>query len=151
MGIEMSKNVIGILVCNSIEVLRHKLNDGKKSENKYCYWQIGNFPKRIYEICEEIHNENVFSESAKAPQTDWIYDNEDILFPENIEVRLYFAVQGLVFGYFVCKAIGLIDNKYQLRFYSESWIPIKIVPIKSSQGWRYFNHEETTAIRGFLI
>jgi len=130
------KENIGILVCNSQKVLDHKKNDGKKSEGAYCYWEMGRFPKRIL---ERVFPESLgaVSESAKAPGFGY-YGEDDIGFPD-FEVRLYFAVKSQVLGYFVCKAMGERDGKYELRFHSESWIPIKPVKIYATQGFRYFH------------
>lgn len=131
---------IGILVCNNQKVLDHKLHDGKKSESAYCYWEMSRFPRRILEYAfpETL---GVVSQSAKAPSFGW-YDEDDIDFAEGSpEIRLYFAVKGQILGYFVCKAIGERDGIYELRFHSESWISIKPVSIKPSQGFRYFMEE----------
>ena len=127
---------VGILVCNSQKVLDHKLRDGKKSESAYCYWEMPRFPKRLLEITM-LETTGVISESARAPGFGW-YGEDDIDFPETVEVRLYFAVKGRVLGYFVCKAMGECDGKYELRFHSESWTLIKSIGIKPSQGFRYF-------------
>ena len=134
--------VVGILFCNSKEVLEHKQQDGKESEGKYCYWEMHRFPKLLVDREEQrvCIGKGVISESAKAPRTFWVYDENDILFPEDVEVRLYFAVYGWVRGYFVCRARGIRDDVDELRFFSESWTPIQMIPIKPSQGWRYFNH-----------
>jgi hypothetical protein len=132
---------IGILVCNSQKVLNHKLNDGKKSESAYCYWEMSRFPKRIL---DRVFPETLgaVSESAKAPGFGW-YDEDDIDFPEGFEVRLYFAVKGQVLGYFLCKAMGQRNDKYELRFHSESWTPISLVKVYPCQGFRYFNEDST--------
>ena len=129
--------IIGILVCNNQKVLDHKRNDGRKSEDAYCYWEMSRFPKRLLEIAMP-ETLGIVSEPTKAPGFGW-YDEDDIDFPyEDLEVRLYFAVKGQVLGYFVCKAMGERDGRYELRFHSESWTPIKPIPIKPSQGFRYF-------------
>jgi len=128
--------IIGILVCNNQKVLDHKLRDGKKSEGAYCYWGMSRFPKQILDRVF-YETEGVVSEPAKAPGFGW-YDEDDIDFPEDIEVRLYFAVKSQVLGYFICKAMGERDGKFELRFHSESWVPIKPVKIYATQGFRYF-------------
>ena len=127
---------ISILVCNNQKVLDHKLCDGKKSEGAYCYWEMSRFPKRIL---DRVFPEPLgsVSESAKSPGFGF-YAEDDIDFPEDVEVRLYFAVKGQVLGFFVCKAIGERNGTYELRFHSESWMPIKPMNIKPSQGFRYF-------------
>ena len=133
------KENIGILVCNSQKVLDHKLRDGKKSEGAYCYWEMSRFPKRIL---ERVFPESLgtVSESAKAPAFGY-YGEDDIDFAD-FEVRLYFAVHGQVLGYFVSKAIGERDGKYELRFHSESWTPIKSIRVYPTQGFRYFDNVE---------
>ena len=65
------ENIIGILVFTQQVVLDHKLRDGKQSDNAYCFWEMGRFPKRIMES-----------------------EMDD-------EVRLYMAIKGQVKGYFV--------------------------------------------------
>ena len=132
---------IGILVCNSQKVLDHKLHDGKESEGAYCYWEMSRFPKQLFDVAMP-ETLGVVSESAKAPGYGW-YDEDDIDFPEDIEVRLYFAVKGQVLGYFICKAMGERDGTYELRFHSESWVSIEPVKVKPSQGFRYFKEAES--------
>ena len=144
--------VIGILVCQSEEVLEHKKKDGKKSDGRYCFWEMTRFPKKIKELLYP-ESTGIYSVPAKAPGYEGIYDEDDLVF-EGFEVRLYFAVKGIVQGYFVCKACNKTSARRsirqrkgyglsQLRFFSESWIPFKKkIKIKPSQGWRYFNHEE---------
>jgi hypothetical protein len=133
------KDVIGILVCNSQKVLDHKLKDGKKSEHRYCYWGMSRFPQRILQYVFP-ETTGAVSEAARAPGFGWYHNYNDIDFPEDLEVRLYFAVKGQVLGYFISKAMGEQDGKQELRFHSESWTPIKPVTIKPSQGFRYFKH-----------
>ena len=41
------KRVNGILVFTQQTVLDHKLEDGKCSENRYCYWTTKRFPTRF--------------------------------------------------------------------------------------------------------
>jgi hypothetical protein len=135
-------DIISILVCNNQKVLDHKLRDGKKSENAYCYWEMSRFPKRILDrVFPESSGMGVVSESAKAPGFGW-YAEDDIDIPEDLEIRLYFAVKGQVLGYFICRAIGERHGIYELRFHSEDWNPIKPVAIKPSQGFRYFTEEK---------
>jgi hypothetical protein len=133
-------DIIGILVCNSQQVLDHKKNDGKKSEQKYCYWEMSRFPKVFSDLLPEVFRPTRRDEPCKALQTGWIYDFNDILLPDDLEVRLYFAIDGWVKGYFVCRAIGIAAHSKasELRFFSESWTSIKPIPIKPSQGFRYF-------------
>ena len=131
---------VGILVCNSQKVLDHKLKDGKKSQHAYCYWEMSRFPKRILELAFP-ESTGVVSEAAKAPGFGW-YDEDDIGFKiENVEVRLYFAVKGIVQGYFLCKALGERNGVYELRFHSEDWFPTRPYVVKPSQGFRYFKEE----------
>ena len=133
----MTEYYVGILVCNSQDVLDHKLHDGKKSESKYCYWTISRFPKRLLDLAMP-ESLGVVSEPAKAPGSNW-YDDNDIDFPVDVDIRLYFAIKGQAVGYFICKAMGERDGKYELRFHSESWTTIKPIVIAPSQGFRYFN------------
>ena len=63
--------IIGILIFTNQKVLEHKLRDGKQSDNAYCFWEMGRFPKRILE--------------SQAGD----------------EVRLYMAIKGQVKGYFI--------------------------------------------------
>lgn len=128
---------ISILVCNTQKVLDHKLREGRKSEGAYCYWEMHRFPKRIFELAfpETL---GVVSESAKAPGFGW-YDEDDIDFPENLEVRLYFAVKGQVLGYFKCKAMGERHGMYELRFHSESWTPIEPIKIQAKPRLQIFH------------
>lgn len=132
----MTVQSVDILVCNSQGVLDHKLRDGKKSENSYCYWRMSRFPKRIL---DRVFPETTgaVSEAAKAPGI-WTYCEDDIGFPD-FDVRMYFAVRGWVRGYFVCKAIGERDGEYELRFHSESWTSIEPFSVKPSRGFRYIN------------
>lgn len=129
-------NVVGILVCNNQKVLDHKLRDGKRSDGSYCYWAMTKFPTKILEAVDR--STLTVTKSPNYP----IFNEDDQYFPEHVEVRLYFAVSGIVMGYFVCKAIGKSLQKYELRFFSDDWVVIKPIQIKSSQGFRYFNHEE---------
>ncbi len=135
------KKIIGILVCNSQKVLDHKQKDGKRSEGNYCYWEMTRFPNRILEATFP-QTTGVVSESALAPSEDlYVYAEDDQSFPEDVEIRLYFAVGGQVKGYFVSEAMGEQNGVSELRFFSESWTEIKPIQIKPSQGFRYFNHQ----------
>jgi hypothetical protein len=137
--------VVGILVCNTEKVLRHKQQDGKRKQGAYCYWDMKRFPTRISALFPPVESTGVYSESAKLPRDSWNYSKDDLDFPEDVEVRLYFAIGGVVRGYFVCKAMGERKGVRELRFHSESWHPLYSIPlirIKPSQGFRYFNHEE---------
>jgi len=135
--------MIGILVCNTEKVLKHKQQDGKRRRGAYCYWEMSRFPKRISELFPIFETTGSYSEVAPAPRTDWDYSKDDKTFPGDVEVRLYFAVKGIVKGYFVCKAMGERDGIEELRFHSEDWHSISnIIRVKPSQGFRYFNHEE---------
>jgi hypothetical protein len=72
----------------------------------------------------------------------WTYDEDDESFtekPYEFYVRLYFAVKGIVQGYFRCYAYGPDKT---LRFHSEDWVSVKPIKIKPSQGYRYFVYEE---------
>ena len=128
---------ISILVCQPQKVLDHKLKDGKKEDDKYCYWTM-TFPKKIKEALFP-ESTGRYSIPAKAPGFGLIYDEDDLIF-ENFVVKLYFAVGGVVRGYFVCKAC---DKKLtELRFHSEDWFPVtKLVRVKPSQGWRYYKED----------
>jgi len=140
--------VVGILVCNTEKVLRHKQQDGKRRNGAYCFWEMSRFPTRITALFPPCEGTGVYSESAEAPRTDWNYNEDNIYFPEGVEVRLYFAVGGVVRGYFVCRAMGKRKSVRELHFHSESWHPLHSIPlirIKPSQGFRYFNHEEATS------
>jgi len=136
--------IIGILVCNSEKVLRHKQQDGKRKDGIYCYWEMTRFPKQILALFPPpFESTGSYSETAAAPRTDWDYDKDDKTFPSDVEIRLYFAVKGLIKGYFICKAMGERHRVNELRFHSEDWHPVsKLTPIKPSQGFRYFKHEE---------
>lgn len=129
-------NVVGILVCNNQLVFDHKLRDGKRSDGSYCYWAMTKFPTKILEAVDHRS-----LDCARVPD-DYTFNEDDQYFSEYVEIRLYFAVGGVVKGYFICKAIGKSKEKYELRFFSEDWKPIKPIKIKPSQGFRYFNHEE---------
>ena len=59
---------------------------------------------------------NIFSESVKT-------------------IRLYFATRGFIRGFFKVYEIGYDSN--ELCFYSESWTPIKPIPQKPFQGFKY--------------
>jgi len=43
------KKIIGILVFTNQGVLNHKLTDGKRSMNMFCFWEMKRFPKRLRE------------------------------------------------------------------------------------------------------
>lgn len=52
--------------------------------------------------------------------------------------RLYFAIRGQVKGYFKIHEIAKADK--ELRFYSESWIPIPDgETLEANRGWRYYS------------
>lgn len=117
----------GILIFTNQQVLLHKLKDGKKSEDEYCYWETNKMPTRFVETLN----------LEKSPR---------ITYEENFRYRiikpfpLYFAIKGQVKGYFMIEKIEQGEMKdYWLIFYSESWHPIKDGEIlKPSQGWRYY-------------
>lgn len=77
----------------------------------------------------------------KAPvdEYDGIYEDNEVMFEKyGLHVRFYFAVGGVVKGYF--KSLASNIRKTQIRFYSEDWVPIRNGPkIKPSQGFRYFD------------
>ena len=107
-------NKVGILVFTSQDVLEHKRKDGLKSRYRYCFWETARYPKKFDET---------------------LSDNET-------EKRIYFAVNKQVRGYFVIHDVGVRDNKHTLCFYSDSYHRIENGKIlKSSQGWRYYLHE----------
>ena len=107
-------NKVGILVFTSQDVLEHKRKDGLKSRYRYCFWETARYPKRFDES---------FLENEK-------------------EKRIYFAVNKQVKGYFVIHDVEISCNKYLLHFYSGSYHRIENGEIlKSSQGWRYYLHE----------
>jgi len=63
-------------------------------------------------------------------------------FPKQSVDKLYFAINGIVRGYF--EIFGTIQNNdtglFEFRFYSESWTEIKDgEQLKPSQGWRYYD------------
>lgn len=127
---------IGILVCQPQKILDHKKNEGWKADGNYCYWKMTRFPKKIKDALFP-ETTGRYSMSAKAPGAGTIYDEDDRIF-EDFEVRLYFAVKGIVRGFFVCKACD--KNLTELRFQSEDWHSFEeIIHIKPSQGWRYFD------------
>ena len=133
---------IGILVCQSEEVLQHKLEDGKEADEKYCYWEFSRFPRIIREaiqISREAAYDGRYSGSARL--FDGYYDEDDLVF-EGFIVRLYFAVKGMVRGWFVSRACN--KEMTELRFHSEDWFPLKKeVKIKPSQGFRYVRENDT--------
>lgn len=133
---EKAEHIIEILVCQSQDVLQHKLTDGKEEAGRYCFWEMSRFPRRIRQAIE-AQSESTGRYSVVARIFSGIYDDDDLVF-EYFHVRLYFAVNGIVQGYFVCRAC---DQKLtELRFHSEDWFPMeKPVKIKPSQGWRYFD------------
>lgn len=127
------KDYVGILVCQPIEVLKHKQTDGRKEDEQYCFWEMTRFPKKVK---ERLFSESQGIVSRPAKLFDFVYDEDDLIF-EDFDVRLYFAVKGIVRGYFVCKACN--KDLSELRFHSEDWYPItKQIKVKPSQGWRYF-------------
>ena len=46
---------VGILVFTQQNVLNHKLQDGKCSDNRYCYWTTKRFPTRFLDDLEGEH------------------------------------------------------------------------------------------------
>lgn len=55
--------------------------------------------------------------------------------------RIYFAINGIIKGYF--KIFGIKENNetryFEICFHSESWTELKNwVKLKPSQGWRYY-------------
>ena len=134
---------LGILVCQPQQVLDHKRRDGKRANGRYCYWTFAKYPRRIdllVDAKQELRiGKGTVSESAKAASDyDFVYDEDDFLFTKfGFYVRLYFAVGGVVRGYFKCYAS---DENHSLRFHSEDWVSIENgEKIKPSQGFRYFN------------
>lgn len=82
-----------------------------KQIDGYCYWQFANRPKVI----------------------DTWENNEDL------ELRLYFAIEKNIVGYFV---VDTFDDNNQLNFDGDTWK--KIVPIvqKQFQGFKYITREK---------
>lgn len=102
--------MIGILVFTNQKVLDHKLRDGKNSENRWCFWEMKRFPKKIKEMTD--------------------YEEE---------IRLYFAIKGKVKGYFIIHDLddgaGTLDfyseSWHPIKDGEQ---------LKPSQGFRYYNH-----------
>lgn len=141
----MIKKIVGILVCNSQKVLDHKRRDGLKDEGDFCYWEMRRFPNKIKELILDggLKLKRASQSSIARSSLAFIYRENDEVFPDHVEVRLYFAVKGTVRGYFICRAMAN-DTPKVLRFWSEDWRSIPPVKIKPSQGFKYFNHEELT-------
>jgi hypothetical protein len=117
------------------------LKDGKLADGNYCYWEMSRFPNKVFEaVVLTRPSTGAVSESAPAPAFE--DDESEYTVPPMVEVRLYFAVGGIVKGYFIPFAVGEQGGEYELRFHSETWHPINPLQIKPSQGFRYFNHEE---------
>ena len=131
---------LGILVCQSQSVLDHKKKNGKLSDGDYCFWEFGKnrFPSRIKQLIYEISEGRTgsYSEVAQAPDTEQCGDDDFILPAYQFYVRFFFAVGGIVRGYF---KVYRVDTAFtELRFHSEDWISTPPVRIKPSQGFRYF-------------
>ncbi len=81
---------------------------------------------------KQSENRWFFWETTKFPKR--FLDNEDI------ELRVYMAVKGVVRGYFVINDYDPGHHyKATMDFISESWHEIKNGDqLKPSQGWRYY-------------
>ena len=120
----------GILIFTNKEVLEHKQQDGKKSEDDYCYWETDKLPKNFTEILD-------------------LENSERISFEDNYRYKIikpfpiYFAIKGKIKGYFVVHKIeGGEVKAHWIIFYSETWKDILDGEIlKPSQGWRYYPKE----------
>ena len=137
---------VGILVCQPQSVLDHKLRDGREDDGCYCYWEFASdpelakkrFPKRIRQLIESFETTGSYSEVRKAPGGGYEDDDLDFTDPYGFYVRLYFAVGGIVRGFFKCYAAD--QERTQLRFRSDDWVPVKSIKVRPSQGYRYFSH-----------
>ncbi len=83
-------NAIGILVCTSKEVLKHKQRDGKLAEGNECYWTFGRIPrqtlKRLY-FAVEGEVQGYFTGRWTKPHEftfiseDWVKENGKTVMP----------------------------------------------------------------------
>ena len=111
---------VEIVVYVLAEVLEHKKRDGKRSEGRFCYWSLGKrVPRKLFGIG-----------TVDACQDDAVIELE-----KESKVRLYFATKGFICGFFDVHEISVDLN--ELRFYSETWTPIKPIPQKPFQGFKY--------------
>lgn len=136
----------GILVFTRDEVLQHKLKDGKRKDNSYCFWEITRFPKQFDKVIEKM---SINDSKTVLDIDDYIFDDGDgylkIIDVSKFDFRLYIAVKGKVQGYFKILTIDKDESndleKHELRFHSEDWVEIKKgEQLKPSQGWRYYLH-----------
>jgi hypothetical protein len=102
-----------IIIYTTPKKLLHKQdkleNDGDKSNNGTYYWRMNRLPKSWQDIAG-------------------IDDN----------VRLYFATEGFIRGYFLVDDI--LDDNYggaDIVFRSDSWNDIEPIPITHFQGFKY--------------
>jgi len=124
----------GILVFTDAMTLAHKQDDGLKEDDNYCYWGTMKMPKKFTEVLELENAERVSVEDS--------FRYELIK-----EFPIYFAIKGVIQGYFIIHKISAGDyegrsdkiSNFHLEFYSESWHEIKHgETLKPSQGWRYY-------------
>lgn len=145
---EKDLGIIGILVCQPQDVLDHKLKDGKSSEGRYCFWKFGErFPRRIRQTISDfvIGSTGTYSEAAKAPDEEGCREDDLYLTNYSFYVRFYFAVGGVVQGYFEVYRVD--SDLTELRFHSEDWVPIKDgAKIRPSQGYRYYDMESKVTV-----
>jgi len=124
----------GILIFTKWQTIFHKQEDGKKSENNYCYWGTNKIPKR-------------FVETLNLENSERISQEDNFRYRIIKEFPIYMAVNGKIAGYFMIHNIQQGDyddlndqsTDYWLIFYSESWKEITDGEVlKPSQGWRYY-------------
>jgi len=108
-------NTIGILVFTNRGVLEHKKKDGKRNENRWCYWEMSKFPKKF--MASRVEELRLYMAIGG-------------------QVKGYFIIHDLDYGSRPSDG-GTVD------FYSESWNPIQDgETLKPSQGWRYYTYDK---------
>jgi len=129
---------VDIYVNSSDRVLQHKLNDGKLSEDKYCYWtRKGQFKDVADLVCpklsknyiaDKIRESASFYDIIGYPKA-WVWmirQSEDSEYVEDeYDIRLHFKINGREVGYFKCFGANL--HFTELWFHSEHFVKNMVV------------------------
>ena len=131
--------IIDVYVKSSEKVLKHKLEDGLQSKERYCYWtRKGQFSEVADLVCPKKSKNYIpdkIREGASIYQIIgypgcWIWEDNVLNVKEaktlindiDMEVRLHFMIDGKEKGYFKC--FGANKDFTELWFHSEDWFPL---------------------------
>jgi hypothetical protein len=130
-----------IIIYTRPETLKHKKTDGPRP-NAYCFWELPNLPAKIRNVIEEpMDNMDRVGYHSEKLISDIFLDNPMCVIDHNI--RLYFAVNKQIVGYFPIIAIAypgldLGPENYEFRFHSDDWKDLdEPIPTKPFQGFKY--------------